>query len=233
MQLPEILKDSFELLRDNPVMFTPKIISSLLGSLWFVGILFQYGSVWIYIVTAPLMVYIGFMVTVMLAYMVKNNEESSMLKNSLLKSLRLWRQISFSVILLLAGSIVVQLPFILGIYLFLVHQSLLAIILGGLLSFILILGGVFIVFFYPISMLTTSSVLTGLKGSALISRSHKKEVIGVTLLAFLLLGFAGITNTTLGQFLGFAGFIFFRLVSAVITTYIYVVSPSLYLEANS
>lgn len=228
-----ILKESFQMLKNSPEMFLPKIISSILGSLWFVGFLAEIGPIYLYALTAPIIGFLGFFVTVMLASMVKNRGKSNKIKASLYETASIWKEISLSIIGILVLMLLVQIPAILGITYFIINGSFLILIFSVLVSVVLFFGVVFLGFFFPISLIDQRGISQSLKDSANLSLSNKKEVTGITILAFILLGLAGLANSTLGQALGFAGFIVFRLISAVISTYIYVVSPTYYLEASS
>lgn len=228
-----ILVKSFEMLKESPEMFLPKILSSFIGSLWFIGFLLDIGPLYLYLVTAPLVAFLGFFVTVMLASMVKNSDSENKIILALRETLTVWKEVIASIIGLFVLMTVIQIPAILGVTFYIQGAGLAILVASVSISFAMFVAVVFLGFFYPISLIDHRGLKQGIKDSATVSLSNKREVSGITLFAFLLLGLAAIANSTLGQALGFTGFVLFRIVSAVISTYVYVVSPAYYLQASS
>ncbi|MFB6147440.1 MAG: hypothetical protein ABEJ66_01010, partial [Candidatus Nanohaloarchaea archaeon] len=81
------------------------------------------------------------------------------------------------------------------------------------------------------SLLEKGSVGRGFRDSARTSMENSREVVPLTLLSFALLAAASLTPDAGMKLLGYAGFLTMRLVSGIVTTYIFVVSPNYYLRS--
>lgn len=228
--LAKVLEESFRLLKERPRIFLPKLISTFIGAVWFIGIFSNTGQLFFYAVTGPLVVLLGVFVSIMLASMVKNRDAEDILSKSFHDTLNRWKQLlGFSLIVFLAG-ILVYIPAVIGFALYWVYSSLLFLVAGALLSLLMVFGFGFLIYFFPISLLEKNSVLKGLKDSSVTSLHNSKEVTLLTVFSLLILaGTSTLTNQSL-QIFGYAIFLGLRLLSGVITTYVFVVSPTYYLN---
>ncbi len=227
-RLKDILAGSFHLLRKRPVLFVPKLFSTGLGALWIIGLLEQVGSPFLYLASMPLVVFLGAFVSVMVAGMVREGEELS-LRQGFMTTIGSMRQVLGATLLFLVISLAVALPASFGYYEYLLNGRVAPLVVGGAVSVLLTFGVAFVFYFFPITLLEGGSVMEGYRRSRKTSASNSVEVASLTLLSFLLLGVAFLSQGRL-ESLGYLGFIIGRLTSGVVTTYILVVSPKYYLE---
>jgi len=225
-----VLYGSFRLLVERPVFFIPKLLSAIIGALWFVGMVSGYGPIYLYLVTGPLIALFGSFEAVILAAMVRNKDDDSILKNGLTEALERWKQVLVSTVVIMAVLYASFLPFAAGIFLFYKGRSLIWLVAGTGISLAMILAITFLIFFFPISLLEKDSVLGGFRDSARTSADNFRDAGILTLLSFALLIFASLVGNQNLEVLGYAGFVVMRLISAVITTYLFVVSPEYYLS---
>ena len=227
----QVLISSFRMLSSRPKFFIPKILSTGLSAIWFIGIVSGSGNQLHYLAVLPLLILFGIAVSVMLAGMVKKKESDQIL-NEGLTVLRnnIGSIIKISVLMLLI-TFIISIPMSLGVYMYLVlGETPIAIILIGI-SLLLTLALSFGIYFLPITLIEKKGVLNGLKSSGSASISNSKEVMGLTLLSFALITVAFVSQGALEQ-AGYIGFFIGRMISAVVTTYLFVVSPEYYLSNN-
>ena len=238
MNLRQILRESFELLVQEPKYFVPRLISTSISSVWFILVLDYYlpnfstlslstmGMV-LYLVSGLLIVLLGVGVSIMLARMV---DEGPGLRESFIYTLSRMKTILAVTFGMLVLGMLVSLPLTFGIVVYpLLGTSIL--IASVLVSLLLMLTVSFLIYFLPIAIVENSSVLEGVKDSVLASRENYREVTIMLVFSFTLLGFAGAAQGLL-EFLGYMAFVLSRFTSALITTYLFVVSPKLYLVEN-
>lgn len=224
--LVQVLRDSLEMLRDRPVFFVPKVFSTSLSSLWLLGLVEGIGPLSFYLVSTPLVVFTGVFVSVMLAGMVKNDasletgfrEAAASLGNVLKASL-----------FFLTAVFLVSLPASLGVAYYMLSGSLVMMLAGFSASVLLLAGLTFAVYFLPVTLLEQESLMDSYLESRKKSVGNYREVAFLTVFSFTLFGLAFLSQGWL-EGLGYAGFVTGRLVSAVVTTYVFVVSPRYYVE---
>lgn len=225
-----VLTGSFRLLAEKPVLFLPKLVSTFLGALWFIGFLSGTGPLYLYLATAPLLALIGVFVSVMLAGMVRNKESGRILYTGFMETVGRWRLVLSSVAVLLFSSLLIYVPFAVGLTLYYLYGVFTALVVGAVMSVLLLLLFAFLIYFFPISLLEKGSLVEGFRDSAVTSISNSSEVLVLTLFSFALLVTASMTGDRGMKMFGYAGFFALRMVSGVVTTYIFVVSPEYYLQ---
>ncbi len=229
IRLKKVLRESLMMLRDKPSLFLPKLFSAALSSLWLLSFLEGALSLQFYVLSLPAITFIGFFVSVMVADMVRDIERENLLSEGFRTALSSSREVVYGTLLMLGVSFAVFIPFNVGLIYYLVYGSTVLLVLGAIFSIVLVLGSVFVLYFLPIGLLDRGSLMEGLASSRRKALSNSKEVSLLTLLSFLLLGVAFLSQGVL-ETLGYAGFISGRLFSTVITTYLFVISPKYYLE---
>ena len=181
-----------------------------------------------YLLSAPLIGFLGVFVSVMMADIVKRPEKVS-LSRSFRKKVEKWKSlIGISTGLLLA-TVVISLPASLGIASYLLMGELVYLVAGVIFTLVLTIALSYAIFFLPITVLEKQTVGKSLKNSLKASRENSKDVTLLLLLSTFLLVLGSTMQGSLSS-LGLAGFAASRLVSAVTTTYLFTVSPKMYLE---
>lgn len=209
-------------------MFVPKLFSTLLGALWLIGLFSSIGPVWFYALAAPFILVLGIFVSVMLAAMVKN--DTSSLRQGFMDALNRWREVFFSSLAFILIGFITYIPAAAGFGLSYITGNVFFVIVGGLASLAFLISVVFLAYFFPISLLEKESVISGLKDSASTSIRNSREVTLLTFFSVALLALASLAGETGLKLSGYLGFFLLRIVSGVVTTYIFVVSPEYYLE---
>ncbi len=229
-----VLAESFQLLMDRPVLFVPKIVSALIGAFWIVGLVEFFfsgqGSLYFYAVTAPFISVSGLFAAVMLAVMVKKEDSGNILKEGFLGALSKWKGIAVSTAFLVLMSFLVFIPVSIGLAYFLLVGSISWLVAGFFLTMALLVIMTFLVYFFPISLVEKESVIRGFRDSAQTSVGNSKEVMALTFFSFVVLILASLASNQEFRALGFASFIIMRVISGIITTYVFVVSPKYYLS---
>jgi hypothetical protein len=228
MELWRVLKESLTMLKGQPRLFLPRFISTGISSLWLLGFLESMNQPIFYLLTTPFIVVLGVFVSVMLAEMVKIREEPGFLKRSFLSTSRMWKKVLGTSLVFLLTSFIFSLPASGGLIFYRLTGNPLG-LLGILVSFIAVIAMSFAVYFLPISLVEKSGVFQGFADSARTSFQNSREVTLLLLLSLGLLGTATFSQGAL-EGLGYAGFIAGRMVSAMVTTYLFVVSPEFYMR---
>ncbi|QKQ98024.1 hypothetical protein GKQ38_00600 [Candidatus Nanohaloarchaea archaeon] len=224
MRLIEILEESFQELRERPVYFVPRFISTGISTAWFIYILSNLKTN-LYLATAPFIIFMGLFVPVMVAYMVENR---SGLIEGFQTTLRKADDIFLSTLVFFAAAAVAALPTVLGTALYIMNRNIAGLVIGGSLSLLLILATGFATYFLPITLIR-NGVIESFRESASFSSQNSREVTALLLFSFLLFGLSAASSGVL-QTLGLIGFVLGRFTSAVVATYLIVVSPKYYLE---
>lgn len=170
-------------------------------------------------------------VSVMLAAMVEKKESGSVLRKGFVDAGRKWRKILLSFLAFTLAAVVIYIPFLAGFSLYYMLGGAFFLAAGAFLSLLLLVVFSFLSYFFPISLLQKGSVSGGFMDSASTAVSNSREVVPLTLLSFALLVAASLTPDAGMKVLGYAGFFAMRIVSAIATTYIFVVSPNYYLRS--
>lgn len=224
MGLASILRKSMHELRERPVYFIPRLVSTSISTAWFLYMV-QSLDTGIYLVTAPLIIFIGIFVPVMVAYMVENNAG---LIDGFQATLGLSDKVLGSTLAFFLAGAVSAIPTVAGLLIFRATSSYTALVLGLLISIAAVLLTGFVSYFLPITLIR-NGVVDGFRESASFSSRNRREVTVLIVFSFLLFGISAASSGAM-QTLGTIGFILGRLTSAVVGTYLIIVSPKYYLE---
>lgn len=235
MKLKRLLIESARELRRRPSFFLPKLLTSLIGSLWILGIFSSIGdpltpnpdleSLYIGLMSFPLVFFLGLLSPVIVAEMVKNKHN---VLESTKRCLKHTPKLLMACIILIIGFTVAIIPAYLGALYFILSDSIILLCIGLIISFVAILIITYGVYFLPVTLLDNSS-MGSIRESLDASKNNRKEVTFLVILSFALLGVASLSSGA-ARALGITGFILGRMISASITTYTLIVSPKMYLE---
>ena len=229
--LSEVLRSSVEMLKRRPILFAPKLASSAIGAVWFIAFLEQYGSLVHYLVSLPILMFMSVFVSALVSAMVKGiGEENDRVLSYALSEIRsrVWVLASTSIVLMLA-TFLISLPMSLGLFMYLSGGAMIFLISGFLITIVLSLALAFSIYFLPATLISSNSMKRAFSRSFSSSRSNRGDVVKLTLLSFLLLGIAS-ASPGIGRTIGYIGFVLGRLISSVVSTYLYVVSPKYYFD---
>ncbi|MBC5793373.1 MAG: hypothetical protein H8Z69_05060 [Nanohaloarchaea archaeon] len=231
----EVLKKSLKNLAGQPKLFLPRIVSSLISSAFLILVLNDYTSgnqLSTSAVTASfggmyLLSIISLFVWLMLVSMVKNN--SGLKKGFSEAAHNIGKLLKAATALLLIG-VLIALPSSIGIVFY--SQGIIwAGIVGPAITLVLMFFLSYTSYFVPVTLLDTEGVLKSWKKSYAGSKEKRTAVISLTVLSFILLGVSlWFSSSTVVKSFGQAGFIIGRILSSVVTTYLMVLSPELYLD---
>ena len=228
-ELSRILNSSFEMLLERPVLFIPRLISTGLSTslivAWFSGWL---GSI-LFIAVFPLVAVLGAVTPVMISAMVEKEDRNNLLAHGVRESLSLWKPIAGLTIFTVFLAFLNSLPLTLGFLASYITGNIVYATLGMAVSLILLLGVSFGLYFVPISIVRDGSFLRSLQNSFSTSNNNRKEVIVLTLFSLSVL----VASSYFTGWLKEIGLLIFsagRMISAVVGTYLLVVSPQYYLE---
>jgi hypothetical protein len=235
VKLQRALAESFKMLLEEPRLFVPKLVSTSVSTVWLLSFAELYAesvtpvdtsALTLYLGSAPFIVFLGVFVSVMLAEMVDGKQ---VLYRSFKETLLQWKTLVMVSVALMVSGILLYIPLTAGLGLYILTGSLPVLIAGGAATILLMLLVSFSVFFLPITIVKKEGTLESIMESISASRSNPREVTVILLFSLALLGLAFTMQGTL-QKLGMIGFATSRLVSAVVTTYLFVVSPKMYLD---
>jgi hypothetical protein len=183
------------------------------------------------LVSFPFIAVTGVFVSLMVASMVKNRSSNEILKRGFFEALRNWKAVLPTAFFFLIAGFLVAMPIGLGLIYFIQFGNMYALAASSVLSLLLIIGISFLSYFLPITLLEKKSFFSGFSKSMKSSRKSSKTVLSLTLFSIALLSLAFGSNKYL-QTLGYMGFVVGRLLATTINTYLFVISPSYYLEQN-
>lgn len=236
--LVEILRESFEMLLRKPRLFIPKIVSTLTASLFLIFLLSSRTAL-----TAldPLLLLSGVtLVTILLSVM---GVYSSMMLSSMVKNSGGLRS-SFDDVrtrlkpVIGAAMAVLLLSFLLsgiviaGYYTALITGSYMFLGWAVFTAVLITLAASYAIYFLPITLLEEKNLVSAIGASHSASRENRIVVFSLLVFSLALMAVAVFSSGYLEK-LGYAGFVAGRLVSSIVNTYIFVVSPTYYLESGS
>jgi len=182
-------------------------------------------------VSFPFIMFLGVFVSLMVASMVKNRESDRILKKGFFEAVKSWKVILPTTVFFLITGFVVVIPLGIGLTYFIRFGNLAALLIGLMLSLFLIVGISFLSYFLPITLLEKGSFTSGFRKSMDSSKRSSKTVIALTLFSMILLGLAFGSSEYLEK-LGYLGFLVGRLLATTVNTYLFVISPSYYIDYN-
>lgn len=240
-RVQEVLGSSFKMLVQRPQLFIPKLFSTFFSSIFLIFIVSNLNSLYqsysvpkvlgFVALSVILLSFIGFFVSLMVASMVRSNSKNSILSESFYEVLGDVPLILKSSLALVAFSFLVSIIFSIGLQASILTGNIFYTAIAAGLGLLLILGVSFGIYFLPITLLEESGLTKGLKSSLKTSKNNSVEVTVLLIFSFLLLGLAAI-STGIMEKLQYLGFLLGRLISTVVNTYLFVVSPKYYLEAD-
>lgn len=232
-----ILRESFNLLLDKPKLFVPKVFSTLTASLFLVGVLSRSSSLSAIDtnILVPAMfgglfalTLIGVYSSMMLSYMVK---ESSSLRESFTGV----REKAFNVIgatlAILGFAVFMWVIAVAGYGVFYITGEAIILYAAAIFLLLMTLGFSYISYFLPVTLLE-DGLRSAIGSSYRTSSENKAVVTGLLMFSIVLLALA-VTSTGYLEKLGYVGFVAGRMVSTVVNTYIFTVSPTYYLESRA
>ncbi len=238
MTLGQVLRESFEMLKGQPKFFVPRLISTTISTAWFILVFDNYLSklttlnysnaeMIFYLVSGPLIVFMGVAVSIMLARMVDKGPE---LKSSFYYTLGRIPTVLIVTWGMMALGVLMALPLTLGIALY-PAMGVPVLAGAGSLTVLMMIAVFYLLYFLPITLVENSGVIQSIRDSISSSRENSREVTVMMVFSLALLGLAGLAQGAL-EFLGYIAFAFSRFISVIVTTYLFVISPKLYLVEN-
>jgi len=228
-KLVEILTESFEMLFERPVLFVPRLFSTVISSLLIIGWFSNTVTTLHFLIAFPLIAIIGAFTPVMVSSMVEKDEEEDLLRRGFKESLGLWKQVLGLTGLTVFLAFLNSLPLSIGLMATFATGNIAFVIIGGLISLLILLAISFGLYFVPISLIKDRTLFEGMQNAFNTSNQNKKEVVTLTLFS---LGVLLASSTVTGELrdIGFTVFFLGRIVSAVVGTYLLVISPQFYLS---
>lgn len=242
MTLRTAVYNSFSLLRKHPRLFLPRLAMTLVWSGFWILLVRMLRDPYevvlqdIFLLSATMLALVPFQIAVYNGYyvMVKQYRKDSIRMSAAFRQgLRKLPQ-SLAVFALLGTmSLVFGMP---GAILFLYGTLSGAVILqvAGLgLSGVAVLGVMLIAYFAPISVVIgEGSFFENVKRGVNTSRQERREIAALTLLSFATLLLTQLLRGGF-EYLGILGFFGGRFIAAVLSVYVLVVNPELFLQAES
>ena len=232
IELFQIMEESFQLLRNKPGLFLPKIFSTFVGALWFIGLIESLGSRMAYVASYPVMILLSVAVAYLVSALVKQEKEEGRI--SYKQGFRsMWSekfQIILATLTLTLIILFISLPLTLGFLSYMLNFNALHLFIGAFTSFSLSIIFAIAIYFLPATLVSEKNVLASFVKSAHSANRHRKDVFLLTFFSFVLLLIASVSSDA-GRTLGYAGFLAGRFISAIFSTYIYVVSPKYYFDS--
>ncbi|PSG99318.1 MAG: hypothetical protein BRC29_04290 [Nanohaloarchaea archaeon SW_7_43_1] len=234
----EVLVKSFGLLKDEPRLFVPKIFSTLAASLFLVYLI---SSPWtisqlnpsiamILMFASLLMLSImGVYSSMMLSVMVKSSETS--LYNSFIAVMRKYSNVLKASAATIVAGLIISVVFTAGYLIYSITGNVMYLIFAAFFFIIAVLITSYLGYFLPVTLVIDSSFREALGSSMEKSNKNRKVVTALLVSSFLLVGLAFYSAGFLEK-LGYIGFVAGRLVSSVVNTYIFTVSPTFYFEQS-
>lgn len=228
-ELARILSSSFEMLLERPTLFIPRLVSTGLSTslivAWFSGWL---GS-FLFIAVFPLVAVLGAVTPVMVSSMVEKEDSNHLLRHGLYNSMALWKPIAGLTVFTTFLAFLNSLPLALGFLAAYTTGNIVYATLGMALSLLILLGVSFGLYFVPISIVRDESFFQSLQSSFNTSNNNRKEVVMLTLFSLAVLVVSSYFTGWLKD-IGLLVFSAGRMISAIVGTYLLVVSPQYYLE---
>lgn len=242
MSLQQVLVNAFTLLRQHPRVFIPRLVMTLVWSVFWVviiGLLENPANATfreLGIVSLFFLMMLPFQIWVYNAYflMVKQYREDDFALVAAFKQ-AIWKlphgMAAFA--LIVATAIALSLPGITALIYGTVTRLPFMQALGVLMIIVAVVGVLIFSFFAPASVvLGEQSFAQNLKNGVLAAHRERREVVLITVVSFGLLFLTQLAHSRLA-FLGIVGFVLGRLIAAVVSVYFLLVNPELFLHATA
>jgi len=227
-ELRKIFRESFEMLFERPQLFLPRLVSTGVSSILIIGFIAGWVNYAQFLLSFPLVAILGAFTPVMVSSMVKN-EGGNVLKKGFRDAANLWKSVAGLMLFTLFLAFVNSLPLSLGLMAYYITGNIIFPIIGGIISLIILLTISFGLYFVPISIIENRSFLQSLEDGFSTSKENSREVVLLTLFSLAVLAASSLVTGYLRD-IGFAVFFLGRITSAIIGTYLLVISPKYYLE---
>lgn len=182
-----------------------------------------------YIITTPIIIFLGVFVPMMTAEMIRNRDGEKILRSAFTETLMEWKKLLAFVFLMFMILFATAIPAFAGFVGYYASGLVVIAAIGFAVSMFAIIGIGFLIYFLPISVLSEDTFISGVRSSVKTSIDNRNEVTLLMVFSFGLFGLA-FASQGLTRNLGFAAFILGRMLSATVTTYTFVVSPNYYLK---
>jgi len=180
----------------------------------------------------PVILLLGGFVPVIVSAMVKIEGEN-ILRNSIKESLKLWKQVVGLIGLIFFISLINSIPLSLGLAGYLITQNIIYPVIGGIISLAILIAVTFGLYFVPISIVQNKDLMGSLKKGFNTSRENSKEVLALTIFSLATFLVSALIEPGNPQKIGFTLFFISRLTSAVVATYLLIISPKYYLKQET
>lgn len=233
-----VLVESFRLLLDQPRLFVPKIFSTLTASLFLVYLISSpsaisrmnpFNAMVLILGSLFMLSLLGVCSSMMLSAMVKSTDPS--LYRSFIEVMNRYSNVLKASAVTIITGLFISVVFTFGYWLYLVTGSITYLILAGVFFLFAVLAVSYLGYFLPVTLVVDSSFRGALGSSVESSNRNRKVVVSLLLFSLLLIALAFSSAGYLEK-LGYAGFIAGRLISSVVNTYIFTVSPAFYFEGS-
>ncbi|MDY6770884.1 MAG: hypothetical protein SV186_02905 [Candidatus Nanohaloarchaea archaeon] len=239
MEFRTVLRSAFQLLRDRPLLFLPKLLMTAVWSLFWIQLI-QGVTQPIAMQPAQARRLLGYMLLLVPVQILVYNAYFIIVRQYNTDTVDIWSAFRQGLGKLPQGLGAFFIPFIVGSLVAVPGSSLFILgqLNGNLLyqaaGLVLASAGLLVVtilfYFTPVSVvLGDSGFIEEFKRGYRQSRHHLRPVTGIALLSFVLLAVTTLLEGGL-QRIGFIGFVLGRLVSSVINLYVLLVNPSMLLE---
>ncbi len=257
-ELKKVLTDSFKLIVKKPVLFLPKLLIAFLYSIPMIFLpkltlasidltsnkIGLINSLLFWLIIIFLISILDVLFNSMYSFNAKNfvNKKTISLKSSIKSALKKFKTVFSSILLtdliFIFLAIIVSIPFSIVILTNSTGLIILFAIIYAVLIFVL-----FVAFYliYPVASLEKLSTINSIKKSVFLARKNFKKISTISIFSFFL-SFASISipfvielfiqNNSNLLFLTIFSFILVRFLTAIISTYYYVLNPMFYLEGE-
>lgn len=224
-----VLRESFRMLLERPAIFLPKAFSAAIGSAWFILFLENLESLAVFTATLPLLGFVSLFSSALLASAVREGSLREGVRAAVSpKTLGRIAAVSVAVLVLMLA---ISLPLAFGLTSAIVGGSYLHTVMGAAISILLVVLVTYKLYFVPVTVLDSGFIKTFSKSSHTSSRNSRG--VGMLMAPSFVLVIIALSVEGGLQNLGYAGFILGRLLSSVVNTYLFVVSPTYYAEVSS
>lgn len=234
----EILRKSFILLREQPKLFVPKIISTLSASLFLVYLLsspakiseMAPGSALVFLLGSLLgLSVLGVFSSMMLSSMVRSSDTS--LYISFFDVLEKGSNVLKASFATIGFGLVLSSVFTAGYWAFAITGNPVYLVLSFVIFVVSILAVSYLGYFLPVTLLLENNFTSAFGSSMKKSGENRRFVTVLLIFSVALIGVAFFSAGFL-ETLGYIGFVVGRLISSIANTYIFTVSPTYYFEGS-
>lgn len=234
-------REAFDLLRDRPLLFLPRLVVLTIMSLvwlWFasliqnptalvIGDLYQMLAILVLMAPIQLLMYNFYFIVVD-----QNQDDAIDLREAFKRGVHRLPRAGIVFGLAVAIMTVVSTPGILMVVYGWQTQFLWYVAIGLIGSMVVMLGIATLFYFTPVTVVISDQPFTqAFKTGMHRSVSNRGIVLAITLISFILLSIGTVAEGSLGT-IGLIGFVGVRLVNGVISVYLLLVNPALFYELD-